>query len=287
MKIGKIILLVLAAAVIALSIKGIMDVPGRKSKLENAVELDKAACLPENEGKIVIVRGVPEMTAPAYDDHLGITINSVKAIRQKEVYEETGKSEEKYEWKWTVKATETLLGQAKLGEFTLDKSVLNVFPVETEYEDFDSFEVRAYNLSRGKNANGRIYVMPYGGYYYDEEVIEPDSSFLPGSVRAMWDREGTEAYHYRAFDYGKMREMTVVAVQKGDTLVAPDKLGAIVKTGAVSKDKIVSSDAAGTTIAAVIGLILGLVLTYFGLRKPAPRKTNASNAKTPKYKARA
>ena len=81
---GKIILIVLGAVLIALGGKGLMDIPAQKAVLENAVYLDEPVVLAENEGKLVIIHGKPEMTAPAYDEELGITLNTIKAYRYDE-----------------------------------------------------------------------------------------------------------------------------------------------------------------------------------------------------------
>ena len=51
MKIGKIILLVLGVALIALGVKALVELPGKKAALEAAVYLDEPVVLPENEGK--------------------------------------------------------------------------------------------------------------------------------------------------------------------------------------------------------------------------------------------
>ena len=68
MKIGKIILLVLGIALIALGVKGLMDIPGQQAALDAAMYLDKPFISPENEGKLVILQGKAEMIAPAYDE---------------------------------------------------------------------------------------------------------------------------------------------------------------------------------------------------------------------------
>ena len=77
MKIGKIILLVLGIALIALGVKGLMDIPGQQAALDAAVYLDKPVISPENEGKLVILHGKAEMIAPAYDEELRMTIYSI------------------------------------------------------------------------------------------------------------------------------------------------------------------------------------------------------------------
>ena len=114
--IGKIILIVLGAALIALSAKGLMGVPGQKAALEAAVYLEEAVVLPENEGKLVIIHGEPEMLAPAYDEELKLTINTIKAYRYKETYKQTSFTDEERKWEWVSGGQETLTGQAKIGE---------------------------------------------------------------------------------------------------------------------------------------------------------------------------
>ena len=84
--IGKIILLVLGVVLIALDIKAFVDLPGQNAALEAAVYLDEPVVVPENEGKMVIIHGKPEMTAPAYDEELGLTLNTIKAYRYAEEY---------------------------------------------------------------------------------------------------------------------------------------------------------------------------------------------------------
>lgn len=83
----------LSAALIALSVKNLTDIPGQQIALEAAVRLEEAVLLPENEGKPVIVNGIPEMIAPAYNEEL--TVGSIKAYRCKETYKQTGHTDDK------------------------------------------------------------------------------------------------------------------------------------------------------------------------------------------------
>ena len=103
MKIGKLILIVLGVALIALGIKGWMDIPGQQAALDAAVYLDEPVVLPENEGKLVIIHGKPEMTAPAYDEELGLTINTIKAYRYAEEYKLTSSEKHEYKYAWVSK----------------------------------------------------------------------------------------------------------------------------------------------------------------------------------------
>ena len=113
--IGKIILVLFGAALIVWSAKGLMSVPGQRAALEAAVYLEEAVVLPENEGKLVIIHGEPEMLAPAYDEELKLTINSIHAYRYKETYKQTGFTDDERKWEWVSSGQETLTGQAKIG----------------------------------------------------------------------------------------------------------------------------------------------------------------------------
>jgi hypothetical protein len=74
--IGRIILIALGAVIIWLSVRGLMDAPEYKEVLGSAVYLEEPVVLPENEGKMVIIHGKPEMISPAYDEELGITLDT-------------------------------------------------------------------------------------------------------------------------------------------------------------------------------------------------------------------
>lgn len=125
MKIGKIILIVLGVALIALGVKGLMDIPGQQAALDAAVYLDEPVVLPENEGKLVIIHGVPEMTAPAYDEELGLTINTIKAYRYAEEYKLISSEKLLYKYNWVSRGSKGIVGEASLGGFALDEKTLS------------------------------------------------------------------------------------------------------------------------------------------------------------------
>ena len=135
MKIGKIILLALGAVFIALGIKSIVDIPGQEKILETAVYLDEPRVLSENEGKLVIIHGKPEMTAPAFDHELKLTLDTIKAYRYREIYKRTEDTDEKIKWEWVADGQTTFVGKARIGDFDLDESILSAFPTESHYKD--------------------------------------------------------------------------------------------------------------------------------------------------------
>lgn len=268
--IGKIILLVLGVALIALSAKALMEVPGQQAALESAVYLDEAVVLPENEGKLVIIHGTPEMIAPAYDAELKITINSIKAYRYKETYKQTGYTDEERKWEWVSGGQTSLVGEAKIGEFELDEGILIAFPAESDYTDFDAAEVRDYVLTYKSVALGEVVVLPDGGYYADTNVTYVGDSYISwlGANAEAERLEGKTAYRYKYYNPDKNGEHTVVGVQQGSRLVKDESIGAMVRNGVQTKEQMLSSNKGGIIGGAAAFAVLGAVLVFLGVRKP-------------------
>ena len=278
MKIGKIILIVLGVALLALGFKGLMDIPGQQAMLNAAVYLDEPVVLPENEGKLVIIHGKPEMVAPVYDEELGLTLNTIKAYRYDEEYKLKSSEKLLYKYDWVSKGSKGIVGKASLGEFALDEKTLNGFAADSEYEDFDMVEISAkgYEVSRGKTTEGawtdRWWVIVGGKYYYDAFEYSGDLD-IPHVTREMDkaiadEREGAKAYAYKVYTGNDGQEMTIAGVQQGSSLVADDTLGPIVKTGVFSKEQVLSANKGGIIGGAAVFLLIGAVLVVLGVRKP-------------------
>ena len=275
--IGKIILLVLGVALIALGIKNFADLPGQSDVLEAAVYLDEAVILPENEGKMVIIHGKPEMTAPAYDEELGLSLDAIKAYRYAEEYKLTSSEKLEYQYGWVAKGQKSIVGKASLGEFALDEKTLIGLSAGSEYEDFNMEEISAkgYEVSKGKTTEGawtdRWWVIVGGTYYYDAFEYSGNLD-IPHLTREMnkeiaEEREGAKAYAYKVYT-GTDAGVTVAGIQQDNTLVAHEKLGAIVKEGVQTKDQLLSSNKNGVIGGAVVFMVIGAVLVVLGIRKP-------------------
>ena len=278
MKIGKIILIVLGVALLALGVKGLMDIPGQQAMLNAAVYLDEPVVLPENEGKLVIIHGKPEMVAPVYDEELGLTLNTIKAYRYDEEYKLKSSEKLLYKYGWVSKGSKGIVGKASLGEFALDEKTLNGFAADSEYEDFDMAEISAkgYEVSRGKTTEGawtdRWWVIVGGKYYYDAFEYSGDLN-IPHVTREMDkaiadEREGAKAHAYKVYTGNGDQEMTIAGVQQGKILVADDTLGPIVKTGVLSKEQVLSANKGGIIGGAAVFMLIGAVLVVLGIRKP-------------------
>ncbi|MBP3452972.1 MAG: hypothetical protein J6M20_04575 [Clostridia bacterium] len=279
--IGKIILLVLGIALIALGIKNFADLPGQSDVLEAAVYLDEAVILPENEGKMVIIHGKPEMTGPAYDEELGLSLDTIKAYRYAEEYKLTSSEKMEYKYGWVAKGQKSIVGKASLGEFALDEKTLIGLSAGSEYEDFNMEEISAkgYEVSKGKTTEGawtdRWWVIVGGTYYYDAFEYSGNLD-IPHLTREMNkeiadEREGAKAYAYKVYT-GTDAGVTVAGIQQGNTLVAHEKLGAIVKDGVQTKDQLLSSNKNGVIGGAVVFMVIGAVLVVLGIRKPKAKE---------------
>jgi len=275
MKIVRILLLLLGLGICALAGKALMGVDDIGAALEDAVVLESPVVLEENEGKLIILYGVPEMTAPAYDEELGLTLKTIKALRYKECYERTGTEKEKTTWKWMSKGMETLFGEAKLGAFSLDETVLKGLPVESDYTQFDQQEAQPYTLDRATLSQPTVYVLQKGSYYYDEKTLSRSDNglFSAGSYAATADREGTVAYHYRHFDGERYDGMTFVGRQRGSTLMESGVDGMLrVYTGIKKHEDLVKSNKTTLVMGSGFGMACGAVLILFGLRSEKKKK---------------
>lgn len=268
--IGKIILIVIGVALIALSIKGLMDIPGQQAALDAAVYLDEPVVLPENEGMLVIIHGSPEMIAPVYDAELKLTIDSIKAYRYKETYKQTSKTDDEMKWEWVTGGQTSLVGQAKIGDFELDEGILIAFPAESDFTDFDAAETRDYVLAYKSMATGEVVVLPDGGYYADTNVTYVGDSYFNwlGANYVADQLEGKTAYRYKYYNPDKNGEHTVVGVQQDNRLVKDESIGAMVRNGVLTKEQMLSSNKGGIIGGAAAFAVLGAVLVFLGVRKP-------------------
>jgi len=277
MKIGKLILIVLGIALIALGVKGLMDIPGQQAALDAAVYLDEPVVLPENEGKLVIVHGVPEMTAPAYDEELGLTINTIKAYRYAEEYKLISSEKLLYKYNWVARGSKGIVGEASLGGFALDEKTLSGLPADSEYDDFDATELSAngYVMGRGKTAEGaltdRWWVIVGGKYYYDAFEYSGNLD-IPHITREMDkeianERAGARAYAYKVYTGFGDQEVTVAGIQQGNRLVADETIGPMVRIGIQTKDQLLSSNKGGIIGGAAVFMVLGAALVFLGIRK--------------------
>ena len=294
--IGRLILIAMGVFVIWLSARALLDAPVYKEVLSSAVYLEEPVVLPENEGKMVIIHGKPEMIAPVYDEEIGITINAFKAYRYAEEYKQTAWEGNRTLYKWAPIGQKSLAGEASLGEFILDEKTIIAFPAEVDYEDFDMAEIEAngYNVSKGKTDEGawmdRWYVIVGGpegeAYYYAPSELNPSLDaplFVRESNRHIAaEREGTKAYAYKIHTGVVSEEVTVAGIQQGNMLVAHEKLLGVVNNGVLTQEELVNTESGYLVGGSVAFLALGLLLIWMGLRNGQKNGKKKNNTKQKK-----
>ena len=280
----------LGAVMIWLSVRGLMDAPVYKEVLGSAVYLEEPVVLPENEGKMVIIHGKPEMISPAYDEELGITLDSIKAYRYDEEFRAKSWEKNRTVYDWVSCGNKEVLGEASLGEFILDDTMLIAFPADSDYDDFDNAEIIAngYGFTRGRTAEGattdRWYVIVGGpageAYYYRSLEYDADLDIpryeRESNKQIADEREGTKAYAYKVYTDAVSEEVTIAGIQRGNTLVAHEKLLGVVNHGILTQKELINTETGYLAGGSIAFLVLGLVMVFLGLRK---KKNNAKRKK--------
>ncbi len=262
MSIKRIVLLAVAAVMIVLGVGALGTMGGTSEYLESAVYLESPVLLPENEGKLVIISGTVEMTAPAYDAEYGITIQSPNAMRYTEKYssivKDSGDEEDsaiEYEWDWRpYGANVDLMGGAKLGEFELDTEVVKFFPNATDYDDFDSEETANYSVYT--ELGGITHVVVKGTSYVSKTT----------NHRIGYEYEGDIAVHYRCLDLSKNGEMTLVGIQRDGKLIHGENKSATVNAGIRTKDELIQGSKNTMMFGAGIEFAIAAVCLFFALK---------------------
>jgi len=263
MNIKKIVLLALAAVMAALGVGAVGTIGGTSEYLESAVYLESPVLLPENEGKLVIISGTVEMTAPAYDPEYGITIQSPNAMRYTEQYssmvKDSGDDEDEgsieYEWDWRPHGTNVdLMGGAKLGEFELDTEVVKFFPNATDYDDFDPKEVSRYSVYT--ELGGITHVVVKGTSYVSKTT----------NHRIGYEYEGDIAVYYRCLDLSKNGEMTLVGIQQDGRLIHGENKTVTVNAGIKTKDELIQGNKNTMMFGAGIEFAIAAICLFFALK---------------------
>lgn len=261
-----------------------MGIGDTDTALREAVVLESPSVLPQNEGKLVMFHGTPEMTAPVFDSELGLTLQTVKAVRYKEIYACTRRADDEDVWDWSAGGTKTLFGAAKAGEFSLAEEILMGMPVEGSYIDFDVQEAGRYAIDQPSDNRTFVYVLPEGAYYYDKASGSRLDNSLAGrsAYSVSKDREGTAAYRYSYFDASQHGEMTFVGRQVGNMLLESGVDGVShVNAGVMTLEELVSSNKSMLAWGSGIGMACGAGLMILSVRmgnrraeRPQKKKQN-------------
>ena len=239
----------------------------------DAVYVKDAKVLPENEGKFVAVSGNPRMLEPVVDENVGVTLQSPKVYRLVEVIKWDDMSN-----RWKIKTvsmgssddgyeTGTMVGRIALGDFELDKELLtrlNVILSDAERNDFSAEDI-AHMENKG------FLVRSGGNFCYSDAAHQPLDSISPtieglNESDHIWHPEwdGGHKVSWDMWFLDSEDELTVVGIQKGNTLTYCKV------EGGVSRDHIVSEeemrDSADPNLVKYVAYALALLFVLMGIR---------------------
>lgn len=282
MKIRKstIVWFVLAVLLVASQVIEIEDYDGMT--WADAIYVKDAKILPENEGKLVAVSGHPEMLEAVVDENIGVSFPSPKVYRSVEVliYNSTFKD-------WTVKAvnegksedgfeTGTLTGRVAIGEFELDQEVIKriIGGKDVDKEDFSAEDI-AHMEETGSfiKSGGRFCYTDRKdeNIFSNSEIWAHPEDYDGDFYRWNKDLDGSRKVWWTMWDIAPDDELTVVGIQKGNTLTYCDKV-----TGGISKDCIVSedemTDSANPKHVKFFTYALALLFVILGIRSVQKKK---------------
>ncbi len=181
--------------------------------LPEGLRLKEPVVDPANEGVRVIASGPVDIRKQVTDKEIGIDINTVYAYREVRMLTKVNG-----EWTWQtletdipgVPKSETFVGEAWLGDFRLDSSVVRELPADHYLTKEMLSEKDLRKLS------GRRVLIEENGVLWVSEVSEDVFRFKADDI-AMY--EGAFCFTYRVFDPEQYPEITVAALQSGASLV--------------------------------------------------------------------
>lgn len=240
----------------------------------DAVFIEGAKVMPENEGKLVAVSGKPVMLESAADEQIGISFASPRVYRSVYVLEynsllkswDTG-----YALDGDGLGSGVLTGRVAIGEYELDKELLEklngVGGKELQEEDF-SEEDLAHMLNTGS-------LIKWGGKFCYAEIEDRyNANFAWNSTEELdavdyrlhpeW--EGSHMVTWSQWEIKPDDEITVVGIQKGNTLVYCDDLqgGEVSKNGIVTEDG--TDEPSNPALVKCAGFSLAVLFAFLGIR---------------------
>lgn len=247
----------------------------------DAVFVEDAKVLPENEGKFVAVSGHPEMLEAVTDENVGVGFNSPRVHRTVDrlTYDNTFDT-------WEVRSlnaektqdglgTDILYGRVSVGDFELDQELIkrmSVISHDVKEEDFTSEEIALMESTGNlQNAYSMFCYVDRPGMT-DYKVWKEPEEYDWSDYMRHGDWDGARRVRWSMWEIKSEDEVTVVGIQKGNTLTYCDEL-----SGLVSKDRIVSeeelrSEPANPILVKVMGFAIALVFALLGVKSMFKKK---------------
>lgn len=235
-----------------------VDTPKTKAALKDAVYVGEDAITPANDGKIVIVCGAFELTEPAYDDELGLSIDSIRISRAKQTMKRSKNvtptpplTEEEKRYgvlRWdSIYHDKTFTGNGKIGEYTLSQDFIDNIVLNKTWGNYEEAAL---------DAIGYVYVPDKN--YSQEHFIEP----LAQTQRE--DRQDDYRYFYDAASFETGQVVTAIGIQDGQTLKAVSGITDNLMENALDRETAIKQGGAPSAGTHIFSIVFSILLLFGG-----------------------
>lgn len=235
-----------------------VDTPKTKAALKDAVYVGEDAITPANDGKIVIVCGAFELTEPAYDDELGLSIDSIRISRAKQTMKRSKNvtptpplTEEEKRYgvlRWdSIYHDKTFTGNGKIGEYTLSQDFIDNIVLNKTWGNYEEAAL---------DAIGYVYVPDKN--YSQEHFIEP----LAQTQRD--DRQDDYRYFYDAASFETGQVVTAIGIQDGQTLKAVSGITDNLMENALDRETAIKQGGAPSAGTHIFSIVFSILLLFGG-----------------------
>ena len=207
---GGILFICIGIFLMIASIKMIfVDNPKAKKLLSEAVYVTTDTVDPANDGKAVIVSVPFKLVEPAYDDEMGLALDSIRISCKKERTEYERKQNDEDGWKeklvWNQEgASEEYIGEGMVGGYTLSEDFIHMIRMTGTWKDYDEQVLKELGYAFVSDPS-------YSQGYFIEPLDQTERSY-------QYYLENDIRYSYSYADFKDGDKVTAIGIQDGQTL---------------------------------------------------------------------
>ena len=235
-----------------------VDTPKTKAALKDAVYVGEDAITPVNDGKIVIVCGAFELTEPAYDDELGLSIDSIRVSRAKQTMKRSKNvtptpplTEEEKRYgvlRWdSIYHDKIFTGNGKVGEYTLSQDFIDNIVLNKTWGNYEEAALDAI------------------GYVYVPDKNQSQEHFIePLAQTQRNDRQDDYRYFYDAASFETGQVVTAIGIQDGQTLKAVSGITDNLMENALDRETAIKQGGAPSAGTHIFSIVFSILLLFGG-----------------------
>ena len=180
-----------------------------QGKVDDVVYVGQGSYDPANDGKAVIVSAPFKLVEPAYDDEMGLNLDSIRISRKKERTEYERKQNAEDGWKeklvWNQEgASEEYIGEGMVGGYTLSEDFIHMIRMTGTWKDYDEQVLKELGYAFVSDPS-------YSQGYFIEPLDQTERSY-------QYYLENDIRYSYSYADFKDGDKVTAIGIQDGQTL---------------------------------------------------------------------